>query len=190
MLRKTPQIAFSLYRWTNPETRCEHPFLAVAEDRSATLELGDYCFSLEAGVPAAHARWLEQDFVLTDTLLTLDLLTIRQKIHAAFLCDADFIAARFDASLQPMELELSLPMHDTQTEGPEFILTGPSRYQRIYREPLRAVPVTMAEHAMLDVFYSAFTDLASRHSQVLTAPLPPRFRWASELPPIPEGRTN
>jgi hypothetical protein len=176
MIRKTAPLSFTLCRWENPETRCEHPFLGVAEDKSATLELGDYNLSIEAGVPDKHAQWLAQDFAPTDTLLTLDLGAMRRQINAVFACDSDFISVSFDAALQPTERDLSIPGYDTQTEGPEYMFEGPGRYRRLYREPWHIVPVTVAEREMLDVFFSELTALASRNSQMLIAPLPPRFR--------------
>jgi hypothetical protein len=141
-----------LYRWKNPKTTCDHPFLAVAEDGSATLELGDYHLSIEAGVPDEHAQWLAQDFALTNSPLSLDLLTIQGKLNAAFAGDADFISARFDALLRPTQLDLSLPNDDTHTEGPEYLIAGLGSYQRFYRYPRKVASVRATERAMLDAF--------------------------------------
>jgi hypothetical protein len=190
MTQKTAPLSFSLYRWKNPETRCDHPFLAIAEDKSALLELGGYHLSVEAGVPDEHAQWLTMDFAPTDTQLTLDLSLIRRKINSAFACDADFMSVRFDSSLRPTQLDLSLPNHDTRTEGHEYLLKGPRSYQRIYRFPWKVVPVSAVERVVLEVFFTALTDLGNRYSQVLSEPLPPRYRRMSSTPPFNDPRPN
>lgn len=48
--------SFVVYRWTNPQTTSDYPFLAVAQDRSALLSLGDYGATLDWGIGRSGAR--------------------------------------------------------------------------------------------------------------------------------------
>jgi hypothetical protein len=77
MTRASTLTSFALYGWTNPETFCDYPFVAVAEDRSVYLLLGNYGLSFEWRLTEEVEEWLAHDFARTQESLSADFATIR-----------------------------------------------------------------------------------------------------------------
>ena len=42
---------FDVHRWIVSATTCDYPLLAVAQDRSAMLSMGDYSLCFDCGIP-------------------------------------------------------------------------------------------------------------------------------------------
>jgi hypothetical protein len=171
--------SFVVYRWTNPQTTSDYPFLAVAQDRSALLSLGDYGATLDWGIPDEATDWLERDFESTGEFLECDLSTLQSALAALFKGDAEFASVRFGAELMPNQLQLVLASQRAADEGPEYVIQGLGSYVRVARDPDVQGPVAMAERAMLDVCASTFAELAAHHMAKITEPPPPRYRGAS-----------
>lgn len=167
MTQEQALTAFLLYRWDNPQTTCDYPFLAVAEDRAALLSLGNHILSFEWGIPVEAAQWLTYDFGPTDTVLSFDLPTLQHVLGTIFAGGAEFGLISFDAALEPRRLELSLTSQTEAEEGPEYLIEGLGRYQRLYRATEDLCPVSNAERAMLDV--GGETDLYQGQLLGLTA---------------------
>lgn len=163
-------ISFLLYRWDNPQTTCDYPFLAVAEDRTALLSLGDHILSFELGIPVEAVQWLTYDFGPTDTVLAFDLSTMQHVLDTIFADGAEFGLISFDAALAPRRLELSLTAQSEAEEGPEYLIEGMGCYQRLYRATEEVCPVSTAERAMLDVCVSTVRELAQQCGPMLTEP--------------------
>jgi len=85
--------SFVVYRWASPQTTSDYPFLAVAQDKSALLSLGDYGATLDWGIPDEATSWLARDFTPTGEIL-LTLLSMGQALRTlARLPDARAPAA-------------------------------------------------------------------------------------------------
>lgn len=171
--------SFVVYRWANPQTTSDYPFLAVAQDRSALLSLGDYGVTLDWGIPDEATAWLARDFVATGELLVCDLGKMRSALAALFSEDAEFASVRFGTELLPRELQLVLSSQEAADEGPEYLIQGVGRYFRVERDPDLQCPVDPEEHAMLDVCASTFAELAAQYKAKIIEPPPPRYRSSS-----------
>lgn len=185
MTRNEPQKLFAVHRWKNPQTTSDYPFLAVAEDRSALLSLGNYGLSLDFGLPEEAAGWLASDFAPTHGQLGVELGTMRRLLNQTFVSGAEFALVTYDAQLIPSSLQLSLCGEHSGAEPeylPEYLIEGYGSYQRIYRDTEQLGPVTLGERFMLDVCVSTFAELAGQCAALLTEPPPPRYRTA---PPAP-----
>ena len=66
--------------------------------------------------------------------------------------------------------------------GPEYLIQGLGRYQRLHRKTETVGPVALSERAMLDVCIATFTELAARCVQLVVAPPPPRYLRAAAKP--------
>jgi len=179
--------SFVVYRWANPQTTSDYPFLAVAQDRSALLSLGDYGATLDWGIPDEATAWLARDFMPTGELLECDLGKMRNALAALFSEDAEFASVRFGAELLPRELQLVLTSQEAADEGPEYLFQGVGRYFRVERDPDMRCPVDKEEHAMLDVCASTFAELAAQYTAKIIEPPPPRYRRS---PVHRRGRSN
>ena len=92
----TPQqTSFVLYRWANPQTTSDFPYLAVAQDDSALLSLGDYGVTLDWGIPEEASAWLARDFAPTGEFLECDVSTMSCALTALFPGAAEFASVRF-----------------------------------------------------------------------------------------------
>jgi len=176
MTRKQALTSLTLYRWTNPRTTCDAPFLAVATDRSVLLTLGDYRLSFEWRISAEAAAWLTQDFAPTGDFLACDFSTLRQVLDTTLEGRIDFGLVAFDAELRPNRLELSLRTQAHVAADPEYLIESPGSYQRLDRALEKVVSVSAAERVMLEVCAGTFAELAGQHRAVLTEPLPPGYR--------------
>jgi hypothetical protein len=170
--------SFVVYRWANPQTTSDYPYLAVAQDRSALLSLGDYGATLDWGIPDEATDWLVRDFAPTGELLQCDLTTMRYALAALFQGEAEFASVRFGAELSPNRLQLMLTCQPETDHGPEYVIHGFGSYLRVERDPDTEGPVAPAERAMLDVCASTFAELAAQHEAKITEPPPPRYRGA------------
>ena len=168
--------SFVVYRWTNPQTTSDYPFLAVAQDHSALLSLGDYGATLDWGIPDEATDWLDRDFAPTGEFLECDLSTLQNALAALFKGDAEFASVRFGAGLLPNQLQLVLASQRAADEGPEYVIQGLGSYLRVARDPDAQGPVALAERAMLDVCASTFAELAAHHTAKIIEPPPPRYR--------------
>lgn len=171
--------SFVVYRWANPQTTSDYPYLAVAQDQSALLSLGDYGATLDWGIPDEAADWLARDFVPTGEFLECDLVTMRYALAALFHGEAEFASVRFGAELSPNRLQLMLTCQPEADQGPEYVIQGFGSYLRVERDPDTVCPVALAERAMLDVCAATFAELAAQHEAKITEPPPPRYRGAS-----------
>ena len=97
--------SFVVYRWKNPRTTSDYPFLAVAQDKTALLSLGDYGATLDWGIPDEATNWLTRDFMPTGEILECDLSQMKCALRALFPGDAEFASVRFGAELLPSESE-------------------------------------------------------------------------------------
>jgi hypothetical protein len=185
MTQDNSPTTLTLYRWKNPETTCDYPFLALAQDRSAFLSLGHRGLSFEWSLPADAALFLAQDFAPTGESLLCDLSTLRYLFDRLFLGGVEFGLLAFDAALSPSWLGLSLFAQTHAEAGPEYLLEGLGRYRRLHREAGRLLPVTPAEHAALDVCVATFGELAAQHRDKLLEPPPPRYRQPETREPVP-----
>jgi hypothetical protein len=175
MIRTEPFTSFAVYRWANAETTSDYPFLAVAEDRSAVLSLGNYGVCFDWGIPDEAAHYLAHDFQPTGESLTVDLGMVRYLLDSTFAGGTEFGLVTFDSQLGPSGLQLSLAAPTEGDEGPEYVMQGFGSYLRFYRDPEQTGPVALAERAMLDVCVSTFAELAVQCAAQLTAPPPPRY---------------
>ena len=167
--------AFIVYRWANPETTSDYPYLAVAQDQSALLSLGDYGVTLDRGIPEEASNWLAWDFVPTGEVLECDFSSVRSALTALFPGDAEFTSVRFGDELLPSQIQLVMASQAAD-EGPEYVIQGVGRYLRIERNRGKKGPVGLAERAMLDVCASTFAELAAHYGTKVTEPPPPRYR--------------
>jgi hypothetical protein len=168
--------SFFLYRWENPATTADYPFLAVAADRSAVLSLGNYGVGFDWGVPDEAAAWLAADFGPTGDRLDLDLATVQYLLDTTFVGGTEFGLMTFDRRLTPNGLQLSLADQEATDQGPEYLIQGFGSYQRFYREREAVGPVVLSERAMLDVCVSTFAELAAQCGRRIAEPPPPRYR--------------
>jgi hypothetical protein len=168
--------SFALHRFSNPMTTCDYPFLAVAEDKTALLSLGNYNLTFEWTISKDAALWLAHDFERTEATLLCNLALVRQVLDAAFPGGTVFGIVAFDTELYPSGLQLSLREQTEAHEGPEYLIRGPNRYTRVYREAYKMSAVSLGERAMLDVCVATFAELAAEHAAKLTARPPPRYR--------------
>ncbi len=183
MTRAQPLTSLALYRFTNPETTCEYPYLAVSEDHSVCLLLGNYSLSFEWGLSEHVAEWLVHDFERTGESLSSDFSTMRE------LCDRVFGGVKFglvffDAELKPNRLLLSLVAQAQAEDGPEYFIGAAGSYQRANRETNQVGPVAPAERAILDVCTATFTGLVAQYPQHMKEPPPPRYRSPSSRQPL------
>jgi hypothetical protein len=168
--------SFAVYRWSNPETTSDYPFLAVAEDKSALLSIGNYGISFDWGIPDEAVQWLEADFSPTGESLVVDCLTMKYVLDATFMGGAEFALVSFDAELAPKTLQLALAAQEEADQGPEYAIEGIGNYHRFYREEETLGPVAPSERSMLDVCMSVFCVLAAQCPQLVMEPPPPRYR--------------
>ena len=178
MTQNQPRKLFAVHRWQNPQTTSDYPFLAVAEDQSALLSLGNYGLSIDFDLPEEAAGWLASDFIPTDGQLGVDMATVRRLLKETFVRGAEFALVTYDAKLSPSSLQLSLG-GEHEAEGPEYAIEGFGSYQRFYRDTEQLGPVTLAERFMLDACVSTFAELAAQCAPLLTEPPPPRYRAAA-----------
>src|SRR6478672_11411361 len=108
MMRDQPPTSFVLYRWTNPKTTCDYPFLAVAQNRATLLALGNWGLSFEWGISDEAADWLGQDFAPTGESLSCDIPMVRYLLDGIFAGGSEFGLVTFDSQLRPTRLQLSL----------------------------------------------------------------------------------
>lgn len=172
-------LPFPLYRCINPATTCESPFIAVAGDGSAFLELGNNSLCIDWLVSDEKTTWLAEDFVPMGQVIHFDLALLHNVVSAAFGDRADFLAMRFGPKLRPRSIELSLVAQKAAEDGPEYRIDAAGRYQRVYRIPRRKNEVTLPERAVLEVCVEFANDIASRYSAELREPPPLRWRSAS-----------
>ncbi len=175
MLSAEPLTEFVVYRWDNPETTCDYPFLAVAEDQSAVLSLGNYQVGFDWGIPEEVAGWLAADFLPTSDRFRLDVQTLRYLLDATFPGGTEFGLVAYDHNLGAIGLQLSLSNPTEEAEGPEYVMQGYGSYQRFFREDERQGPVSLAERAMLDVCVSTFSELAAQCAGQIVEGAPPRY---------------
>jgi hypothetical protein len=166
---------FDVHRWIVSATTCDYPLLAVAQDRSAMLSLGDYSLSFDCGIPDEAQPWLAHEFAPMGETVHLDLSTVRTVVAATFPGGAEFGIVRFDDDLRIVQLELGLAAQEEAEMSAEYVILGPGRYCRQWRDPDRLLPVSFTERTMLDVCVATFTELATQHGALLRLPLPPRF---------------
>lgn len=176
MPSKLAPTAFTLYRWSNPNTTAVYPFLALATDRSALLSFGDQDIGFDLRLTAETAHWLTHDFEPTGQGLLLELSTVRYLLDTTFAGGAEFGLLTFDEELGPCRLQLSLHKQAEADEGPEYVIQRLGLYQRLHRDSDTFGPVALWERAMLDVCIATFTDLAARCAQLVLEPPPPRYR--------------
>lgn len=173
----TPQAtSFVVYRWQNPQTTSDYPYLAVAQDRSALLSLGDYGVTLDWGIPEEATDWIARDFVPTGEVLECDLSALNDALAALFHEATEFASVRFGAELMPKELQLVLACQDAADQGPEYTIHGLGAYMRLERDIDMQGPVDQEERAMLDVCASTFAELAAQCTAKIIEPPPPRYR--------------
>lgn len=185
-MQTEPRQFFAVHRWMNPQTTSDYPFLAVAEDRSALLSLGNYGLSLDFGLPEEAAGWLACDFAPTHGQLGVELTAIRRLLRETFVNGVEFAVVTYDAQLIPSGLELSLGGEPDAIGADypreyvrEYVIEGYGSYQRLHRDTEQLGPVTLGERFMLDVCVSSFAELAAQCAPLLTEPPPPRYRtWA------------
>ena len=174
-MRVEPPTDFIVYRWENPETTSDFPFLAVATDKSAVLSLGNYRVGFDWGIPDEVLGWLAQDFQPTSERIALDLTILRYLLDSTFPGGTEFGVVAYDYNLGPTGVQLSLANPTDDDEGPEYVMQGYGSYQRFYRQSEKHGPVSLAERAMLDVCVSTFAELAAQCTAQLTEPPPPRY---------------
>jgi hypothetical protein len=183
MSQQTILTSFTVYHWTNPATTADYPFLAVAEDRSAVLSLGNFGVGFDWGVPEEAAAWLEHDFAPTGESLVVDISTVHHLLDLTFACGTEFGLVTFDDELSLSGLQLSLSPPAASAEGPEYLIKGFGSYERFYRNPDQRRPVALVERAMLDVCVATFAEFAGRCATTVTALPPPRYRVVSATMP-------
>lgn len=181
MTRDLPSTSFVLHRWINPKTTCDYPFLAVAEDRASLLALGNWGLSFEWGISDEAHDWLAHDFAPTGESLSCDIPTVRYLLDGVFAGGSEFGLVTFDSQLRPTRLQLSLQAQVGAEQGPEYLIHGLGRYERVHREAGLIALVGLGERAVLDVCVSNFAALADRYALLLTEPPPPRYCSSPEL---------
>ena len=175
----TASSSFVVYRWANPLTTSDYPYLAVAQDQSVLMSMGDYAVTLDWGIPQEASDWLASDFTPTGELLECDLSTVKCMLTAVFPGAAEFASIHFGDELLPSRLQLVLTSQDAADEGPEYVIRGMGRYLRVERDRGTQSPVAPSERVMLDVCASIFTELAAHYKAKITEPPPPRYRGGS-----------
>jgi hypothetical protein len=167
---------FEVHRWIASATTCDYPLLAVAQDRSALLALGDYSLSFDLGIPNEAQDWLAHEFAPMGQTVRFDLSTVRTVVAATFPSGAECGIVHFDDQLRVTRFELGLAAQQEAELSAEYVILGPGKYRRQGRDPDRLLPVSAAEKTLLDVCVATFTELATQHGALLRQPLPPRFR--------------
>ena len=175
MMRAEPLTDFVVYRWDNPETTSDYPFLAVAVDQSAVLSIGNYRLGFDWGIPDEVTTWIAHDFRPTSERISVDLQTMRYLLDSTFPGGTEFGVVTFDNQLGPHGLQLSLAAPTDGDEGPEYVMQGYGSYQRFYRQSEQHGPVSLAERAMLDVCVATLAELAAQCAAQLAEPPPPRY---------------
>ncbi len=170
---------FLVYRWDNPETDCEYPYLLAPDDRSVLLSVGNYSLCLDLDLLPETEQWLSNDYVCTGERLTLDLSDVLYLLDSTFAGGALFGVVKFDSALAISELQLSLRRQEAIDSGPEYLVHKLGDYVRWYRQTDRQVAVTMAERAMLDVYCSTVEAFAAEARDLLIEEPPPRYRSGS-----------
>ena len=171
--------SFVVYRWANPRTTSDYPFLAVARDKSALLSLGDYGATLDWGIPDEATNWLARDFLPTGEILECDLSRMKSAVSVLFPGEAEFASVRFGAELLPSELQLVLTSQAAADQGPEYLIQRGGSYLRVERELDTHRPVEPAEKDMIEVCASTFAKLAAQYRAKIIEPPPPRYRGTS-----------
>ena len=97
MTPRPTKTSFAVYRWNNPETTSDYPFIAVAEDKSAVLSIGNYGMGFDWGIPEEVSQWLDADFAPIGEFLFVDLSMMKYLLDATFLGGAEFALVSFDA---------------------------------------------------------------------------------------------
>lgn len=178
MSQSQPPTSLTLYRLTNPETTCDFPFLAVDEERSVLLSVGDYRLSIERSIGEEALGWLDNDFKMTGEVFVADFSMLWHVFAAVFASGVNFGLVAFDAELRPIHLGLSLAAQSSAEDSPEYLIEGRGNYQRSYQSDPARREVTVAERAMLDVCISTFQELAAHCGVKLREP-PPRYHSSS-----------
>ncbi len=193
MTCEQPPTSFVLYRWTNPKTTCDYPYLAVsgavsgsagsaaARDRAILLALGNWGLSFEWGISDEASDWLAQDFAPTGESLGCDIWTVRYLLDGVFAGGSEFGLVTFDSQLRPTRLQLSLQAQVGAEQGPEYLLHSLGHYERVDREAGQIGAVGLGERAVLDVCMAIFTALASKYAALLSEPPPPRYCSSPDL---------
>jgi hypothetical protein len=190
-MQNEPRQTFAVYRWTNPGTTSDYPFLAVPADRSALLSLGNYNVSLDFGLPEEAAHFLAHDFTPTGEELGLELEGLRRLLDATFGGGVELIIVSYDDQLSPCGVQLSLGTPaDEAEEGREYTIEGFGSYQRFFRSREQHGPVTLPERFVLDACVSTFAELAAACTELIVEPLPPRYRGPAARLWIPPGRQH
>ena len=167
---------FLVYRWVNPATTCEHPYLATNAERSFLLSLGEHGLEFDLEFPDEAERWLREDYTPTAERFTLNLTAVRDLVEQTFVGGAVFGFVSFDDQLAIRRIELSLQEQKTADAGPEYVIDELGRYQRWYRSPDLYTPVTEAERALLDVCVATFGARADNFRHLVTALPTPRYQ--------------
>ena len=175
MFEASPTV-FDVHQWVMPATTCDYPVLAVAQDQSAVLSLGDYSLAFDWGIPEEAEPWLKDDFARTEQTLQCDISTMRALLASTFAGGVEFGTLTFDEDLRPTGIQFALANQEEAEAVAEYRIQGAGNYLRYYREPERLVPVTAAERIMLDVCVATFTEIAARHAILVRQPPPPRYR--------------
>lgn len=166
----------ALFRWNNPDTTCEYPFLAVSEDRGLLLSLGNYRLCFEWSVPSDVEEWLELDYVPLEQTMVCDLSTVRHLIDTLFAGGAEFCMVSFNGELRPVRIGFSLNEQDEADDGPDFDLDAGGKHQRVHRTNGTRRPVNPGERALLEVCEAMLRTLVADYRPLLIEPAPPRYR--------------
>src|SRR5262245_42152798 len=119
-----------LYRWDNPATDCEYPYLLTPDDRSVLLSVGNHSLCLDLEMLPDTEHWLSKDYVSTGERFTLDLSDVLYLLNRTFLGGALFGIVKFGSALTISELQLSLQQQDDSDAGPEYLVHKLGDYVR------------------------------------------------------------
>jgi hypothetical protein len=171
----------TLHRCKNPDTACEYPLLAVADERAGLLYLGDHRVAFTSTIQEAASGWLARDFAPTGEILQFDLAGIRADVAQALSGRLVAFRVTYDASLSPVALNLTLRLADADADadadGEEdsdlgYIIEGFGSYVRLDGSGDSGQPVTLPERSMLDGCVAIFAELAARYAELLRTPRP------------------
>lgn len=186
-------VEFTVYRWNDPETDSEYPYLAAPADRSSLLSFGNSGIYFDIEFPRDGHRWLDHDYVPIKDHIYFDMTSWIHAIEKPFPGGIYFGMLRVNRSGRPLRLELSTKAQRYADEGPEYELSAPGQYRRWHNANRAYGELSTDEQQMLDRGLQVMAPLIAQVAEFIHADPPPRFcanQSASALADGSEGGSD